>query len=589
MITSAILSTSLASVPIRALAQNATANDKHVGWVSAESGRSTSDILWSCFSILLVCTYKCFHFNVPSQEESEAGRFTRAWWWKLLKKLGWMTLNVLAPEIGIAIAMDQYLLAREQCHEENSGKSQGKRKVVEGGEKDVEMATTEINVDKRGEQDITNTHTLFANMGGFQFQLYALSSPEQEDTQRNPTSPDNVSQAEITVRAVDTVVAVDKAMIVEEVSFPLNSWEELVFCRAIFPAIRIPTEKEINDLSKADAFTKAFACIQSSWLIIQSIVRVSVGIPITQLELATMAFVVCALTMYLLWWHKPFGVESRASVTVIAHKESFTSDVANILRPYHPIWPSDYRGTRELIRELRTRPEEFATDRGFSPELVALFRVLRLPNVDLDQDERPELVALRRVLVLQKINFARVKLENEKHNRKIYKADLTWQRFLDLFMRDARKFSKLILIEFRKVLWIVVQNVFGNAEFAKPPRRQTRTLAFYATGTMFSALHIAAWNWEFPSYTARWLWRVLAIAATGTGPVTILLVFTARALDGLNINTPDSVERFFLALLVLIYAASRIGLVVLIFFCFSSMPVGVYETVNWLQFLPRFS
>lgn len=59
IITSGMLPSSLAAVlPTRALAQNATASDEHVGWVSSASGRSTSDILWSCFSILLVCTYK---------------------------------------------------------------------------------------------------------------------------------------------------------------------------------------------------------------------------------------------------------------------------------------------------------------------------------------------------------------------------------------------------------------------------------------------------------------------------------------------------------------------------------------------------
>jgi hypothetical protein len=102
MVTPGIIFAGLASVlPARALAQNATASDKHVGWVSSGGGRSTSDILWSCFSILLVCTYKCIHFNVPSQKESEAGWFTWTWWWKWLKKIGWMMLIVLAPEIGV--------------------------------------------------------------------------------------------------------------------------------------------------------------------------------------------------------------------------------------------------------------------------------------------------------------------------------------------------------------------------------------------------------------------------------------------------------------------------------------------------------
>jgi hypothetical protein len=231
MITTGILFAGLASgLPARALAQNATVNDKHVGWVSSGSGRSTSDILWSCFSILLVCVYKCIHFNVPSQKESEAGWFTWTWWWKWLKKIGWMMLIVLAPEIGVAIAMDQYLLARQQCHAEIGWESRENRKVDESKvvdeKKDVETATAEMNVDKEEKQEITNTHTLLANMGGFNLRIYALSLPEQDHTQRSQTSPDNVSQAEVTVAALDTVATVDTSMIMQEVSFPLKSWEE---------------------------------------------------------------------------------------------------------------------------------------------------------------------------------------------------------------------------------------------------------------------------------------------------------------------------------------------------------------------------
>lgn len=130
MITPGLLSANLASgLEARTAVQNVTASNKHVGWVSSASGRSTSDILWSCFSILLVCTYKCIHFNVPSEKDSEAGWFTRTWWRKWSKKIGWMMFIVLAPEMGITIAMDQYLLAREECHQEIREESQKNGKV----------------------------------------------------------------------------------------------------------------------------------------------------------------------------------------------------------------------------------------------------------------------------------------------------------------------------------------------------------------------------------------------------------------------------------------------------------------------------
>lgn len=151
--------------------------------------------------------------------------------------MGWMMLYVLAPEIGVVMAMDQYLLARGQCRRKTSRESQENRKVdeskvVEDGTRDVETATakvttevtTEVKVDKGEKQEITTTHIFFANMGGFNSRICALSllQQDQDHNQRNPTLPDNFSQAEIAVAAVDKTVAA-----VTEVSFPLRNWNEL--------------------------------------------------------------------------------------------------------------------------------------------------------------------------------------------------------------------------------------------------------------------------------------------------------------------------------------------------------------------------
>jgi hypothetical protein len=225
-------------------------------------------------------------------------------------------------------------------------------------------------------------------------------------------------------------------------------------------------------------------------------VRVSVGLPITQLELATMAFVVCALIMYLLWWHKPFGVESRTSITVIIYKENVTGDVAN-----NPRLEPSYFGLKGRIRR----------------ELI------------------------------QKIGFDKVK-PNYVQDREFYKADLTWGEFCDIFLGGIDDFSKKRLIEFGKALGIMVRNVFGNSDFAKPSREQTRTIAFYATSMLFSALHVAAWNWEFPSSIVRELWRTFAIAAVGTGPLTIFSTIFLFGLDTTILELIGGVLIYFLLL-----------------------------------------
>ncbi|KAK5652049.1 hypothetical protein OQA88_10952 [Cercophora sp. LCS_1] len=76
----------------------------------------------------------------------------------------------------------------------------------------------------------------------------------------------------------------------------------------------VPSEQDIMDKSHSDIITKLLAVIQSTWLVVQSIARYNRGLAISELELITMAFVICAFVMYCFWWNKPFNVERRILV-----------------------------------------------------------------------------------------------------------------------------------------------------------------------------------------------------------------------------------------------------------------------------------
>jgi hypothetical protein len=62
---------------------------------------------------------------------------------------------------------------------------------------------------------------------------------------------------------------------------------------------------EINDRSKADPFAKAFTLLQSTWVTCNIIARAAYALPITAIEISTVAYVVCAVITYAAWWHKP--------------------------------------------------------------------------------------------------------------------------------------------------------------------------------------------------------------------------------------------------------------------------------------------
>lgn len=71
----------------------------------------------------------------------------------------------------------------------------------------------------------------------------------------------------------------------------------------------------VSDKSKASIITKALICVQVLWMLIQCLARKAVGYPLTLLEIHTMVHVVCALTMFILWWEVRFRYKLNVILT----------------------------------------------------------------------------------------------------------------------------------------------------------------------------------------------------------------------------------------------------------------------------------
>lgn len=69
-----------------------------------------------------------------------------------------------------------------------------------------------------------------------------------------------------------------------------------------------PSKEEIKDRSKSDSFSKIIVLIQTLWFVMQCIARHIEHLPITELEIATLAYTIPILGIYICWWGKPLGV-----------------------------------------------------------------------------------------------------------------------------------------------------------------------------------------------------------------------------------------------------------------------------------------
>src|ERR1700753_4368980 len=82
-------------------------------FTSTPNVRSTLDIVWTCFSILLLCTWSVQHLNIQPHIKARAvGQYIRLTVFLVKRKAKWMLLTLMAPEILIGLALSQFIAAR---------------------------------------------------------------------------------------------------------------------------------------------------------------------------------------------------------------------------------------------------------------------------------------------------------------------------------------------------------------------------------------------------------------------------------------------------------------------------------------------
>ncbi len=77
------------------------------------------------------------------------------------------------------------------------------------------------------------------------------------------------------------------------------------------------TKDELMDRSKGDVLSKSISLLQTTWFVVQYFSRVTLSLPTTPLETATLAFALLNFCNYILWWHKPLDVQYPINVSTI--------------------------------------------------------------------------------------------------------------------------------------------------------------------------------------------------------------------------------------------------------------------------------
>lgn len=94
------------------------------------------------------------------------------------------------------------------------------------------------------------------------------------------------------------------------VALPLGSKSPSAFVLPIeILKIVAPTEAELKDKGKSDGLTKLIVLVQTLWFVIQCIARGLRDLPLTELEIVTLAYAMLNFFTFVFWWDKLRNVE----------------------------------------------------------------------------------------------------------------------------------------------------------------------------------------------------------------------------------------------------------------------------------------
>ncbi|KAJ7908619.1 hypothetical protein B0H13DRAFT_2016424, partial [Mycena leptocephala] len=256
-------------------------------------------------------------------------------------------------------------------------------------------------------------------------------------------------------------------------------------------AIQNVDEEDIMDKSKGDVLSKGVALAQGLWFTAQWLARVVQHLPVTELEVATMAFAVVNIFIWILWWGKPLDVQRPIPVGPAVELQA------------------DIPVTRATLSTLGT-------------------------------------------------------MLGNGHDALTGTFDASRSRYP----------MKLI-------------PTFWSAENRERIWRSSRDIALAVdclTGTIFGAIHCAAWTAAFPSPAEMWLWRSSSLAITAI-PVVLGLLASLQYLN-CRIDIYDILYSTLISTLP-IYILSRLVLLTLPFTTLRNLPTGAFVDVDWTIYIPH--
>lgn len=288
---------------------NCTRPNQMYSYVAAPQGRGTLDILFACSFTILACTWSILHLPVPRQKpDEESGNWVSFKWglevyWN---KAFWMILTMLAPEIIISLAAGDFAHAwkeRDRMQEFCGPKW-------------------------------TLRHSFFVDMGGFIIKGIPRDAQSSEPIAHPERSQSVLPFASYTQYTFGEAISREETpdwrrpggmtrlrkALEPRSTPPYNAFHlshsqlRMLQDEGYIERVPVYEDHEIEGRAKSDSLVKAMAILAITRTIAEGICRAFQNLAVTQLEVGTIAFSVCAVLTYVILWKKPKDVELAITV-----------------------------------------------------------------------------------------------------------------------------------------------------------------------------------------------------------------------------------------------------------------------------------
>ena len=119
-----------------------------------------------------------------------------------------------------------------------------------------------------------------------------------------------------------------------------------------FTSFMVPTEEEINDRGKSDWLAKSLVLLQTSWFVMQCIARAIEHLPVTHLEIVTLAYAAMNFVIYIFWWNKPLNVNRPVRVFRKSEPSAMQNQVVSRAMRHSRAWEWTWEEILNVLEKI---------------------------------------------------------------------------------------------------------------------------------------------------------------------------------------------------------------------------------------------